>query len=138
MAEAAKPARILETRKTAPGLRLVDKWAVSTRAPLYHSVSGTLMPFRLLCPLWKGRSFLVVMEAWKPIRGMELDMEAWKAWKAIRDMSAAMIPTHSCLFATVKVVIGNAFKIFQCNQVHGLMCASNVELWNVLYLVFAL
>nr|XP_024383401.1 nicotinate-nucleotide pyrophosphorylase [carboxylating], chloroplastic-like isoform X3 [Physcomitrium patens] len=28
MAEAAKPARILETRKTAPGLRLVDKWAV--------------------------------------------------------------------------------------------------------------
>jgi hypothetical protein len=30
-------------------------------------------------------------------------------------MSAAMIPTHSCLFATVKVVIGNAFKNFQCN-----------------------
>lgn len=28
MAEAARPARILETRKTAPGLRLVDKWAV--------------------------------------------------------------------------------------------------------------
>ncbi|GAQ83108.1 Quinolinate phosphoribosyl transferase [Klebsormidium nitens] len=28
MAEAAKPARILETRKTAPGLRLIDKWAV--------------------------------------------------------------------------------------------------------------
>ncbi|KAI5677087.1 hypothetical protein M9H77_08037 [Catharanthus roseus] len=28
MADAAKPAYILETRKTAPGLRLVDKWAV--------------------------------------------------------------------------------------------------------------
>ncbi|KMZ61190.1 Nicotinate-nucleotide diphosphorylase (carboxylating), Nicotinate phosphoribosyltransferase [Zostera marina] len=28
MAEAAHPALILETRKTAPGLRLVDKWAV--------------------------------------------------------------------------------------------------------------
>ncbi|KAK6922239.1 Quinolinate phosphoribosyl transferase, N-terminal, partial [Dillenia turbinata] len=28
MAEAAHPAFILETRKTAPGLRLVDKWAV--------------------------------------------------------------------------------------------------------------
>ncbi|CAL9249049.1 unnamed protein product [Arabidopsis halleri] len=28
MADAASPARILETRKTAPGLRLVDKWAV--------------------------------------------------------------------------------------------------------------
>ncbi|CAM6091650.1 unnamed protein product [Calypogeia fissa] len=28
MAEAARPARILDTRKTAPGLRLVDKWAV--------------------------------------------------------------------------------------------------------------
>jgi hypothetical protein len=29
MADAARPACILETRKTAPGLRLVDKWAVS-------------------------------------------------------------------------------------------------------------
>lgn len=28
MADAARPAVILETRKTAPGLRLVDKWAV--------------------------------------------------------------------------------------------------------------
>ncbi|KAL4186362.1 hypothetical protein AMTRI_Chr09g33520 [Amborella trichopoda] len=28
MADAAHPARILETRKTAPGLRLLDKWAV--------------------------------------------------------------------------------------------------------------
>ena len=28
MAAAAAPARILETRKTAPGLRLLDKWAV--------------------------------------------------------------------------------------------------------------
>uniref|UniRef100_A0A0D6R7E1 nicotinate-nucleotide diphosphorylase (carboxylating) n=1 Tax=Araucaria cunninghamii TaxID=56994 RepID=A0A0D6R7E1_ARACU len=28
MADAARPARILETRKTAPALRLVDKWAV--------------------------------------------------------------------------------------------------------------
>lgn len=30
MADAAYPALILETRKTAPGLRLVDKWAVYT------------------------------------------------------------------------------------------------------------
>ncbi|KAH7372445.1 hypothetical protein KP509_17G004700 [Ceratopteris richardii] len=28
MAEAAKPARMLETRKTVPGLRVIDKWAV--------------------------------------------------------------------------------------------------------------
>lgn len=28
MVEAARPARILDTRKTAPGLRLLDKWAV--------------------------------------------------------------------------------------------------------------
>ncbi|KAI5018114.1 hypothetical protein ZWY2020_043002 [Hordeum vulgare] len=28
MVDAARPACILETRKTAPGLRLVDKWAV--------------------------------------------------------------------------------------------------------------
>uniref|UniRef100_A0A0Q3R6G0 Nicotinate-nucleotide pyrophosphorylase [carboxylating] n=1 Tax=Setaria italica TaxID=4555 RepID=A0A0Q3R6G0_SETIT len=28
MSDAARPASILETRKTAPGLRLVDKWAV--------------------------------------------------------------------------------------------------------------
>ena len=28
MSERAKPARILETRKTAPGLRNIDKWAV--------------------------------------------------------------------------------------------------------------
>lgn len=28
MADLARPAYILETRKTAPGLRLVDKWAV--------------------------------------------------------------------------------------------------------------
>ncbi|MCO5569911.1 hypothetical protein L7F22_023625 [Adiantum nelumboides] len=28
MTEAARPARILETRKTVPGLRLIDKWAV--------------------------------------------------------------------------------------------------------------
>ncbi|XP_010265930.1 PREDICTED: nicotinate-nucleotide pyrophosphorylase [carboxylating], chloroplastic isoform X2 [Nelumbo nucifera] len=31
MADAANPAYILETRKTAPGLRLVDKWAIETR-----------------------------------------------------------------------------------------------------------
>jgi len=28
MADAAKPARMLETRKTVPGLRILDKWAV--------------------------------------------------------------------------------------------------------------
>ena len=32
MADAAHPALILETRKTAPGLRLVDKWAVQTHS----------------------------------------------------------------------------------------------------------
>ncbi|GMP24052.1 hypothetical protein CsSME_00001449 [Camellia sinensis var. sinensis] len=31
MADAAHPAFILETRKTAPGLRLVDKWVVEGR-----------------------------------------------------------------------------------------------------------
>ncbi|XP_022859519.1 nicotinate-nucleotide pyrophosphorylase [carboxylating], chloroplastic isoform X2 [Olea europaea var. sylvestris] len=31
MVDAAHPAYILETRKTAPGLRLVDKWAIETR-----------------------------------------------------------------------------------------------------------
>ena len=29
MTAAAKPARVLETRKTAPGLRVVDKWVSS-------------------------------------------------------------------------------------------------------------
>jgi nicotinate-nucleotide pyrophosphorylase (carboxylating) len=29
MSDAARPACILETRKTAPGLRLIDKWPVS-------------------------------------------------------------------------------------------------------------
>ncbi|PWZ12349.1 Nicotinate-nucleotide pyrophosphorylase [carboxylating], chloroplastic [Zea mays] len=31
MSDAARPACILETRKTAPGLRLIDKWPVETR-----------------------------------------------------------------------------------------------------------
>lgn len=34
MAYAAHPAYILETRKTAPGLRLVDKWAVNIYSPI--------------------------------------------------------------------------------------------------------
>lgn len=44
MAEAAHPATILDTRKTAPGLRLLDKWAVllggasNHRAGLYDMV----------------------------------------------------------------------------------------------------
>lgn len=38
MAEAAFPAVILETRKTAPGLRLVDKWAVYYVSPADHIV----------------------------------------------------------------------------------------------------
>lgn len=33
MADAAHPSCILETRKTAPGLRLVDKWAVIVISP---------------------------------------------------------------------------------------------------------
>ena len=32
MVEAARPARILETRKTVPGLRVTDKWAVRPAA----------------------------------------------------------------------------------------------------------
>lgn len=40
MANAAHPALILETRKTAPGLRLVDKWAVET-----HSLTKSLLVF---------------------------------------------------------------------------------------------
>lgn len=36
MADAAHPAIILETRKTAPGLRLVDKWAVLIGGGLNH------------------------------------------------------------------------------------------------------
>ncbi|XWS22825.1 hypothetical protein CRYUN_Cryun29cG0069000 [Craigia yunnanensis] len=36
MADAAHPAYILETRKTAPGLRLVDKWAVLIRGGRNH------------------------------------------------------------------------------------------------------
>ncbi|MFN3597824.1 MAG: carboxylating nicotinate-nucleotide diphosphorylase [Rubricoccaceae bacterium] len=44
MADAARPATILDTRKTAPGLRLLDKWAVALggganhRAGLYDMV----------------------------------------------------------------------------------------------------
>ncbi|XP_024516244.1 nicotinate-nucleotide pyrophosphorylase [carboxylating], chloroplastic isoform X1 [Selaginella moellendorffii] len=40
MADAAKPARILETRKTAPGLRLIDKWAVSDSKWIFSTVMG--------------------------------------------------------------------------------------------------
>ncbi|KNA13072.1 hypothetical protein SOVF_120080, partial [Spinacia oleracea] len=38
MADAACPAVILETRKTAPGLRLVDKWAVLIGGGKNHSL----------------------------------------------------------------------------------------------------
>lgn len=38
MADAANPALILETRKTAPGLRLVDKWAVYFISSFYCSI----------------------------------------------------------------------------------------------------
>ena len=38
MATAARPARVLETRKTLPGLRLVDKWAVLIGGGLNHRI----------------------------------------------------------------------------------------------------
>ena len=38
MAEAAHPATILDTRKTAPGLRLLDKWAVRLGGGANHRV----------------------------------------------------------------------------------------------------
>lgn len=38
MAEAARPARILDTRKTAPGLRSLDKWAVRLGGAENHRV----------------------------------------------------------------------------------------------------
>lgn len=47
MSDAAHPACVLETRKTAPGLRLVDKWAVQIA---FHSSSNfnvTVQPFFL-------------------------------------------------------------------------------------------
>ncbi len=38
MAEAAQPATLLDTRKTAPGLRMLDKWAVSLGGAANHRV----------------------------------------------------------------------------------------------------
>lgn len=38
MADAARPATILDTRKTAPGLRLLDKWAVRLGGGANHRV----------------------------------------------------------------------------------------------------
>ena len=38
MAEAAKPATVLDTRKTAPGLRQLDKWAVRLGGAANHRV----------------------------------------------------------------------------------------------------
>ncbi|KAI4313802.1 hypothetical protein L6164_026752 [Bauhinia variegata] len=51
MADAASPAHILETRKTAPGLRLLDKWEVETRTleevkELLHHASQTMGDLR--------------------------------------------------------------------------------------------
>jgi Quinolinate phosphoribosyl transferase, C-terminal domain len=42
MSEAAHPACILETRKTAPGLRLTDKWAVREFSHLSFLLSSAL------------------------------------------------------------------------------------------------
>ncbi|GAB2283311.1 Quinolinate phosphoribosyltransferase [decarboxylating] 1a [Dionaea muscipula] len=41
MADVAYPAIILETRKTAPGLRLVDKWAVWISSLIESTSLGT-------------------------------------------------------------------------------------------------
>ena len=38
MAEAAKPATVLDTRKTAPGMRQLDKWAVALGGAANHRV----------------------------------------------------------------------------------------------------
>jgi nicotinate-nucleotide pyrophosphorylase (carboxylating) len=38
MADAARPATVLDTRKTAPGLRLLDKWAVRLGGAANHRV----------------------------------------------------------------------------------------------------
>lgn len=53
MADAASPARILETRKTAPGLRLVDKWAVRSKhvLPISNPNIGTHL-LLFLSHLW--------------------------------------------------------------------------------------
>lgn len=50
MSDAAHPACILETRKTAPGLRLVDKWAVVliSLSCAVTSLLFFLLPFVLL------------------------------------------------------------------------------------------
>lgn len=45
MAEAAHPACILETRKTAPGLRLTDKWAVREFSP-FSFLLPSAFPFK--------------------------------------------------------------------------------------------
>lgn len=55
MADAAYPACILETRKTAPGLRLVDKWAVrSTLLPcsfftFFSNITLSLQNIKKFC-----------------------------------------------------------------------------------------
>ena len=48
MADAAHPALILETRKTAPGLRLVDKWEVLTQ-PILSLEIYLFMFFLFIC-----------------------------------------------------------------------------------------
>lgn len=47
MADAAHPACILETRKTAPGLRLVDKWAVRYLSLFFFFATLTLVAYFL-------------------------------------------------------------------------------------------
>lgn len=54
MADAAHPACILETRKTAPGLRLVDKWAVwSFLSSSIFFISGFPWLHFLLDTIWQ-------------------------------------------------------------------------------------
>jgi ABC-type uncharacterized transport system permease subunit len=51
MADAARPACILETRKTAPGLRLVDKWAVSIPLFCGHFITFSFFTLPLVAIL---------------------------------------------------------------------------------------
>ncbi|KAL0737381.1 hypothetical protein Bca4012_013591 [Brassica carinata] len=65
MADAAYPARILETRKTATGLRLVDKWAVvlSDTQDNHISAAGGIM------------NALKSVDAYLKQKNLEMDVE---------------------------------------------------------------
>lgn len=57
MASAAHPACILETRKTAPGLRLVDKWAVPILLLVHDGIFFRQRAMFLVLNPWAGWLF---------------------------------------------------------------------------------